>query len=149
MVEPQSLFKSPAFYLDTGACSLRGVWNFSENETFYWRGCNKRTFVKTRDTQITLKKSSKWRQLISLFSVSVAESTCVIGTKLDEWGIESQVWLRGTFGMPLLTMGERARVKTAVDSHLIALRFTSSAKYLSSGSRSPSGILLGLRVVLK
>jgi len=32
--------------------------------------------------------------------------------------------------MPLLTMGECARVKTAVDSHLIALSFASSAKYL-------------------
>jgi hypothetical protein len=38
----------------------------------------------SRDTRITLKKSSKLKQLISPFSVSMAESTCVIDTKLDE-----------------------------------------------------------------
>lgn len=109
----------------------------------------------SRDTQITLKKPSKWRQLISPFSVSMAENTCVIDTKLDGWGMERQVWLRGAFACPLLTMGEGARVKNAVDSHLIVRHYLKvrvvcqilktvwrSVVPPSSGSRSPSGILL-------
>jgi len=108
----------------------------------------------SRDIQMTLKESSKWRQSISPFSVSLAESICLIDTKMDEWGMERQVWLRGAFASLCLPW---ARVKNAVDSHLIARHYLKvrvvcqilktlwrSVVPPSSESRSPRWILVGL-----